>query len=57
MYGHFATPLEYVISLISRLKIPLLLIKIKKSRQKNAEQVNQINRSGIFKRCNVVNVR
>jgi len=76
-HGHFATSLEYAISLtcwsngcvcllnhiyltlttLYHLKIPLLLIKIKRSKQKNAEQVDQINRSGIFEQCNVVSVR
>ena len=39
------------------LKIPLLLIRIKRSKYKNAEQVDHINRSGIFERGNVVSVR
>jgi len=37
------------------LKISLLLIKMR-SKQKNAEQVDQTNRSGVFERCNVVSV-
>jgi len=75
-HGHYATPLECVISLIRwsiwcvcllnhiyltlttsyRLKIPLLLIKIK-GQKKNTEQVDQINRCGIFEQYNVVSVR
>jgi len=39
------------------LEIPLLLVKIRRSKYKYTERVDKINQNGIFEWCNVVDVR
>ena len=55
LYGcvRLLTQIYPTLTTLYRSKIPLPLIKLKRSK-KNAEHIDQINRSGIFERYNVV---